>query len=109
MMVKIQKGFPFTPKAYIPLNAGLVAICDPKWHKQLSNLHWYAKKSACCWYVCAKVRIENGWKFLRMHRVVAHTPDGMVPHHINGNSFDNREANLQNMTPYEHAKYYSYW
>ncbi|GAH45974.1 unnamed protein product, partial [marine sediment metagenome] len=47
--------------------------------------------------------------FIRMHRIVADTTGVMICHHINGNSLDNRGANLQNMTRWEHAKYYSYW
>lgn len=108
LLVKIQKNFPTTPIAKVPLNAGFICFCDPKWLYALSFLHWYAKKSRELWYACAKIHVDGKVKFLRMHRIVAHTPDGMIPHHLNGNSLDNREANLLNITEYEHGKMFSY-
>jgi len=33
-----------------------------------------------------------------MHREVAHTPEGLECDHINGNSLDNRKANLRSAT-----------
>ena len=42
---------------------------------------------------------ENGRrKSYRMHREVAHTPEGLECDHINGNSLDNRKANLRSAT-----------
>lgn len=109
MLVQCEKGFPYTPIVKIRLQRGMVAFCDPKWLYALSTLHWYAKKSRGLFYACAKVKIDGKTRFLRMHRIVAHTPADKVTHHINGNSLDNRVANLQNLTKFEHAKYYSYW
>lgn len=90
------------------MQGDFVAFCDPKWLWPLSTLHWYAKKSRGLYYACAKVIVEGKVKFLRMHRIVSHCPDGMIPHHLNGNSLDNREDNLLNITEFEHAKYFSY-
>lgn len=109
MLVQTQPGFPDTPIAQIPLQNGMVTLFDPKWSPIFLKLHWYAKKSRGRYYACSKVKCCGGVSFIRMHRAVARCPPGMIPHHINGNSLDNRSANLQNMTRYEHAKYYSYW
>ena len=109
MLVEIVKPFPTTPFDFIKLQNGMYALCDPKWLHALRMLHWYAKKSRGLFYACAKVKVDGKFRFLRMHRIVAHTPDGMIAHHINGDSLDNRSANLQNMSKFEHAKYYSYW
>ncbi|MBA7655341.1 hypothetical protein ES703_63245 [subsurface metagenome] len=109
MLIQTDPRFPYTPIARIPLQRGFVTFCDPKWLFTLSTLHWYAKKSRSLWYACSKIIIAGKVKFLRMHRIVAHTPDGMIPHHLNGNTLDNREENLLNITEYEHAKYFSYW
>lgn len=86
-----------------------MALCDPKWLYTLMSLHWYAKKSRDLWYACSKVVTDGKVKFLRMHRIVAQTPDGMIPHHLNGNTLDNRRENLLNITEFEHQKYFSYW
>lgn len=108
MLVKTNVRFPYTPIARIPLQHGMVAFCDPDWFDFLNQFHWYAKKSRGLYYACRKVTADGRVYFVRMHRVVAATIPAEIPHHINGNSLDNRSANLQNMTWYEHAKYYSY-
>ena len=109
MMVKTMQGFPSTPAVEISLQNGMIALCDPRWHYVLPTVHWYAKKSRGRFYACTKVVTNGKTTFVRMHRMIAHTPDFLVCHHINGNSLDNRRANLQNITQFEHAKYYSYW
>lgn len=108
MLVQTRPGFPDTKAVGIPLQNDMVALVDPDWFDILSHVHWYAKKSRGKYYACWKVTEPGHTHFIRMHRFIAHTPKGMVCHHINGNSLDNRSANLQNMTWYEHAKYYSY-
>ncbi len=108
MLVQAIPGFPDTPIARIPLQRGMVAFCDPKWLHTLSSIHWYAKKSRGLYYACAKVVTDGKVRFLRMHRIVAHTPAGQIPHHLNGNSLDNREENLLNITEFEHQKYFSW-
>lgn len=109
MLVQCTPGFPHTPIAKIPLQRGMVAFCDPKWLYALSFVHWYAKKSRGLYYACAKVKTAGKVRFLRMHRIVAHTPAGQIPHHLNGNSLDNREDNLLNITEFEHQKFFSWW
>lgn len=108
MLVQVKKPYPTGPAKKINLNRGFICLCDPKWFWALSFVHWYAKKSRGKWYACAKVRIGKKIKFLRMHRIVAHTPAGQIPHHLNGNSLDNRETNLLNVTEFEHQKMFSY-
>jgi len=86
----------------------MYALVDPDWFDFLIQSNWYAKKSNSQYYACRKVTINGSTFFIRMHRIVASTPIDLVCHHINGNSLDNRRANLQNMSWDEHAKYYSY-
>jgi len=109
MIVTIQPGWPESPFKIIYLQNDFICKVDPEWFGILATKHWYAKQSLCKYYACRKV-VEDGitW-FERMHRVVAATQPGMVCHHINNNSLDNRRANLRNMTYFEHAKLYSYW
>lgn len=108
MLVKCIQNYPRGPAARIPLQNNLFALIDPDWFDQLIWYHWYAKKSFCLFYVCRKVT-ENGrvW-FVRMHRVVADTPPELICHHINGNTFDNRRANLLNMSWFDHSKLHSW-
>lgn len=108
MLVKTQPGFPDTPFVEMPLQNGMVTLVDPELYFILNAGHWYAKKSRGKWYACHKVIFRGKTHFLRMHRIVADTRRGMVCHHINDNSLDNRRANLRNMTWFEHSKYYSY-
>lgn len=108
MLVQTVPGFPNTPIARIPLQDGRFALVDPDWFDRLIWYHWYSKKSFQCWYACRKVS-ENGkiW-FVRMHRVIADTPLDLICHHINGNTFDNRWANLLNMSWFDHSKLHSW-
>ncbi len=108
MLVIENRNYPETAKAFIPLQNGLQAIIDPIWLSALNQMHWYAKRSFSKVYVCSKVIIKGKVTFLRMHRIVAHTPRDMVCHHINHNTLDNRAANLLNLTPYEHKEMHSY-
>lgn len=108
MLVQTDPLFPSTPSARIPLQNGLYALVDPDWFDVLIQFHWYAKKSFHCWYACRKVTDGKRVWFIRMHRLIADTPPGLVCHHVNRNPLDNRRMNLQNMSEFEHAKYYSY-
>lgn len=108
MLVETDPGFPDTPAVRIPLQNGMATLVDPDWFDYLIQFHWYAKKSRGKYYACRKVTAGGKVYFIRMHRVVAATIPAEIPHHINGNSLDNRSANLQNMSFFEHAKYYSY-
>lgn len=108
MLVEIEPGFPDTPGVRIPLQNSMCTLVDPNWFDFLIQFHWYAKKSRGQWYACSKVKVGGKVQFLRMHRIVARTPDNMIPHHLNGNSLDNRRANLLNITEYVHQKYFSY-
>lgn len=108
MLVRAEPGFPNTPIAQIPLQAGRFALCDPDWFDYLLQFHWYAKKSFRCMYACRKVSKNGSIWFIRMHRVVADTPAHLVCHHINHNPLDNRRLNLLNLSQYEHAKYFSW-
>ena len=43
-----------------------------------------------------------------MHRMIVDCPTGMIVHHRNGNSLDNRRENLQIMTQAEHGPFKTY-
>lgn len=108
MLVQSEKNFPETPFKRITLGTDQVILVDPDLYDELTNYHWFLKRSFCRAYVVRTTHIGGKKVFLRMHRIVANTPDDMVCHHINGSSLDNRRANLLNMTWYEHTKLHSY-
>lgn len=108
MLVKALKIYPSTPYAIIPLNGVFFCKVDPDWFDYLIQFNWFAKKSFYRYYACRTTR-KNGRKvFFRMHRIIAETPADQVCHHVNGNTFDNRRLNLQNMSWFEHTKKHSY-
>lgn len=108
VIVKTIDGYPTTPIARIHLGNNRWAIVDPERYEELICYHWIAKKSFNCWYA-VRIKIRNGRKvFIRMHREIAETPDNMICHHINKDSLDNRRANLQNMSWWDHTKLHSH-
>ena len=108
MKVTIEKGYPRTRWAFLRLPNHKVCMVDEANYENLNRFTWHLKKSFHCWYVVRKVRLNHKTFYVRLHRIVAGTPPGLVCHHVNKNTLDNRTANLSNMTEFEHAKYYSY-
>lgn len=108
MLVQTEPGFPDTPIVRIPLQGGFYMLIDPDWFEYMIWFPWYAKKSNSQYYACCKMTDGKSVWFVRAHRVIANTPDHLICHHINRKTLDNRRANLQNMSFFEHAKYYSY-
>ncbi|HUU16890.1 MAG TPA: AP2/ERF family transcription factor [Sedimentisphaerales bacterium] len=91
---RIRFGYPFRR---ISLTQGKYAIVDPDDYYWLSRHKWttsrvytkfYAVRSELC-------KTSGKRKSIRMHREVAHTPEGLECDHINSNSLDNRKANLR--------------
>lgn len=108
MLVQEKKDYPETPGKEIELHTDQTTIVDLDLYPELIKYKWFLKRSFCRSYVVRTFRVNGKKKFLRLHRLVANTPDDMVCHHINGNPLDNRRANLQNMTWYDHTKCHSY-
>lgn len=90
---RIRYGYPFR---LIPLTQGKYAIVDPDDYYRLSKHKWTAARVYAKFYaVRSEGATKNGWrKSYRMHREVAHTPEGLECDHINGNSLDNRKTKL---------------
>ncbi|MBA7611854.1 hypothetical protein ES703_19085 [subsurface metagenome] len=94
------------PYALIPLTRGKVAIVSAHREAALLKFSWRAVQHKRSWY--AKTTItKNGKKIdISMHRFIARTPFDDICHHINRNSLDNRDENLQNMSKTDHDKDY---
>jgi len=109
-MVLVKQNDPVieSPFCEIPLSQNMVCKVDPERFTELSQYRWTAKKSFCKWYAVRKIRRAGKQIFIKMHRFIAQTPDGMIPHHQNRNSLDNRRLNLLNMSIYDHIKMHSW-
>lgn len=86
----------------IPLGDDKIALLDAYDYARLSRYKWRAVKSRRAYYAKTTVGVGIKQCDLSMHRMVAHTPFGMVCHHRNRNSLDNRLSNLTNMTRQDH-------
>lgn len=73
----------------------------------IGNYTWRAVRHGRCFYAKTTVHSPHRPYDLSMHRMIANTPTGMVCHHRNRNSLDNREANLCNMTKKAHDSLHS--
>lgn len=95
------------PFGIIELTQGKFAIVDNDMVSTLKRYHWRAVKHKSSFYAKTTIRRANSQYDLGMHRFVAQTPRGQVPHHKNFNSLDNRRANLQNMSKSSHTLYHA--
>lgn len=91
---------------YIPLTQGQKALVDPEDYAWLSQYKWYAHKTTYGTYMAARTYRDETGKliFLYMHRAIVAAPEGMVVDHINGDTLDNRRANLRICTRAENNR-----
>ena len=84
----------------IQLTQDKCAIVDPCDFYSLSEHKWSASRVARKFYAVRSGPGRKGkrGKSYRMHREVANTPEGLECDHINGDSLDNRKANLRSAT-----------
>lgn len=108
MIVRVKPNPLLKPGILLSLGNGTSCIVDPGMYAFLSQWKWYPLKSFSKTYAARTQRINGKVHIFRMHRVVAHTPDGMIPHHLNEDSLDNRRENLLNMSKFDHEKMYSW-
>ena len=87
----------------ITLTQGKVAIVDNDRVAALRKFSWRAVHAHNNWYAKTTIRKSGKDIDISMHRFVAQTKFGDVTHHINGDSLDNRFANLRNMSKQEHT------
>jgi len=69
----------------------------------LRKFHWRAVHAHNNWYAKTTIRKDGKNIDISMHRFIARTPFGMVCHHKNGDSLDNRFTNVVNMTKQDHT------
>ena len=91
----------------IPLTQGKIALVDDADYPELSKFKWFAQKSHRTYYAGRRVPsgiLKPSQKTIRMHMVIAGTPQGMETDHINGNGLDNRRENLRVVTRRENQQ-----
>jgi len=91
----------------IPLTQGKIAIVDAERYDALMKFSWRAVRAKHNWYAKANSKDPKKPWTISMHRFIARTPSGMVTHHINGNSLDNRKINLENQSKLQHTQYHA--
>ena len=79
----------------IEVNGGLKTMVDDDMYERLNGLKWYCHKG---YVVNRSARGGLPKKWIRMHRVVNNTPDGMLTDHIDGNRLNNQKHNLRTCT-----------
>lgn len=89
---------------FIKLTKGKVALVDPVDWILYDRPGWKAKKSRGGWYAYRVDFVNDRFWYTYLHRLIAHTPPGMICHHRNGYGLDDRRVNLENMTPAEHEQ-----
>lgn len=73
-------------------------------YAKYKGYHYKLKRSGSCFYPVRVVNRNGKRYYIRLHREIAHTPQGYDCHHINHNTLDVRRENLENLTPDEHAQ-----
>lgn len=96
----------------LPLTQGQCAIIDEEDLDRLSPFCWRAKRHIFYanhegreprFYAAAHMYKDNRRTTVNMHRFIMKTPEGLVTDHINGNTLDNRKANLRIATKSQNA------
>lgn len=88
----------------IKLTQGMVARVDADDYDWLIQHKWYAHRSnRTKWYAARGDNIAGTLVTVRMHREIAQPPEGFVVDHINGDTLDNRRANLRVCTYSENS------
>lgn len=108
LIVKTRETTSTGETAEIPLTHGKVAIVDAELYKELSKYNWTAKQAYGAWYAVRRVCKDHGDFTIYMHRQIMETPRGLLCHHKDRNSLDNRRAKLQNVTREQHGYIHKY-
>lgn len=106
----VQRLTPPLSPTYIKVALGdnRFSIIDPEDKPLLDKFTWHAHQHYGHFYACTTFRRNKKIIHLRMHRLVAKTPNHQVCHHRNCNSLDNRRNNLENMSKSDHNRLHGY-
>lgn len=85
----------------IGLTRGLIAVADEDAFDLAAGMKWYAISCGSKFYACHTKRRKDLSETILLHRLLTGAPNGMVVDHINGDTMDNRSANLRVCTAQE--------
>jgi len=88
----------------IPLTQGHVAIVDQEDAAEILRHRWCIQKSGKKLYARRGTRKGGGYHNVYMHRAIFDCPQDKEIDHINGDTLDNRRANLRAATTQENAR-----
>lgn len=88
----------------IPLTRGHVAILDDEDFDRFAAFRWHANVQGVCIYARRCVRLDGRQRSEYLHRAVLDAPKHLVVDHVNGNTLDNRRANLRLLTQPENCR-----
>jgi hypothetical protein len=89
----------------IDLGEGAFTIVEPPDYYRLSNFKWYLSGSRGKFYAVRSVKVGSiCTRVLRMNREIMNPPQGLLVDHHNGDSLDDRRANLRLATRCENAQ-----
>lgn len=77
--------------AFIDLGGGASAVIDADDADRVRPFSWRTHSGYVYAYVRADKRYHKQW----LHRLITDAPDGMLVDHVNGDTRDNRKANLR--------------
>jgi hypothetical protein len=78
----------------IPLSRGMETVVDAEDFERFGDLRWYAHSSGK-FYARRTLQVHRRKFHVLLHRLILDAPDGLFVDHINGDSLDNRRANLR--------------
>ena len=85
----------------IPLSQNKIALIDDDDFPLISKYKWYFNNG----YALRHNKMVGGVRVgkIFMHKLVLNTPEGLVTDHINGNTLDNRKANLRAVSCFQNS------
>lgn len=88
----------------VPVVFERVCLVDDDMVEELSAFSWYISINAGKPYARRHTQKSRPVGETWMHRYIVNCPPGLIVHHINGNTLDNRRINLKIMTRDEHDR-----
>lgn len=88
----------------VPLTQDKVAQIDDCDADRVLPFKWFAARARDTFYAHRAAYFDGKQMTVRMHRFIIEAPCGVFVDHINGDTLDNRRANLRLCTPAENAR-----